>query len=114
MKALKDASIFGNSMYFYDRVSSTQFEKVIVDKSAFEDGHIEPTGGVKYGNIVLQPKKDNNYNSNKPINDIEHYTAEYLSNLDVYLDGVSDKDYMARERTKEILNSWKQQKEYKV
>ena len=114
IKALKGAGMFGNNMYFYDRKSSTQFEKVLIEKSAFEDGHLNPTGGLKYGNIVLQPKEDNDYNSNKPINDIKQYTDEYLSDLDKYLDGVSDKDFMARERTKTILDSWDNQKNYSI
>lgn len=114
IKALRGAGMFGSNMYFYDRKSSTQFEKVLIDKSAFEDGHLNPTGGVKYGNIILQPKEDNNYNSNKPINDIKQYTTEYISDLDKYLEGISDKDFMARERTKTILDSWDNQKNYSI
>ena len=80
-----------------------------------EEGHLIPTEPLAYGNVVLQPKHDNEYNKNHPITNIDAYVAEYLEQLDEYIDNsTGNVNALVKMRTEIVLNSWKQQKEYKV
>ena len=80
-----------------------------------EEGHLIPTEPLAYGNVVLQPKHDNEYNKNHPIKNIDAYVAEYLEQLDEYIDNsTGNVNALVKMRTQIVLNSWKQQREYKV
>ena len=100
----------------YDRKSSTEFIMTSIDDGkGLEEGHLIPTEPLAYGNVVLQPKHDNEYNKNHPITNIDAYVAEYLEQLDEYIDNsTGNVNALVKMRTEIVLNSWKQQKEYKV
>jgi len=96
---------------FYDRQSSKNFPIKTLDisggKKNWEEGHLDGSDIKKYGNIVIQPKLDNKYNNNKPIDDIDVYIKEYLKQLKLCLG--NDLDHIIFDRTKILLNSWKNQ-----
>ena len=100
----------------YDRKSSTEFVMTSIgDGKGLEEGHLIPTEPLAYGNVVLQPKYDNQYNQNHPIKNIDTYVAEYLEQLDEYIDNSTGTvNQLVQMRTEIVLNSWKQQKEYKA
>tara|TARA_Y100000361_G_scaffold151641_1_gene169402 strand:- start:660 stop:2411 length:1752 start_codon:yes stop_codon:yes gene_type:complete len=105
---------FGGDIY--DRKSSTEFVMISIDDGVgLQEGHLIPTEPLAYGNVVLQPKHDNEYNKNHPIKNIDGYVEEYLEQLDEYIDNsMGEVNPIAKIRTETVLNSWKRQKEYKV
>ena len=100
----------------YDRKSSTEFVMTTIEGGAgLQEGHLIPTEPLAYGNVVLQPKYDNEYNKNHPIKNIDEYSEEYFEQLDDYIkNSMTKENPVAYLRTQIVLNSWKQQKEYKV
>jgi len=109
----KEGLTFGD---IYDRKSSTEFVMTTIDVgSGLQEGHLIPTEPLAYGNVVLQPKYDNEYNKNHPIKNIDAYSEEYFEQLDDYIkNSMTKQNPVAYLRTQIVLNSWKQQKEYKV
>ena len=96
----------------YDRKSSKNFPimdiKIETNKLVgLEEGHCDGSDVKKFSNIILQPKLDNKYNDNHPIDDVEAYAEKYLQQLKEYLgDDLNPKIY---EKTEILLNSWKNQ-----
>ena len=83
--------------------------------AGLQEGHLIPTEPLAYGNVVLQPKYDNEYNKNHPIKNIDAYSEEYFEQLDDYIkNSMTKQNPVVYLRTQIVLNSWKQQKEYKV
>jgi len=100
----------------YDRKSSTEFVMTTIEVGVgLEEGHLIPTEPLAYGNVVLQPKYDNEYNKNHPIKNIDTYIDEYLEQLDEYIENsMGTVNPIVKFRTEIVLKSWKQQKEYKI
>jgi hypothetical protein len=98
-------------VYVYDRVSSTQFELFLIsfESQNMQEGHKIPTDAKTYGNVVLQLPKDNKYNNNKPITDIDEYIKTYMNELDNWVKANDIDDITAIIKTKIVLESWKNQ-----
>jgi len=113
-KNLVDSGMWGNNMEIYDRKSSTEFELIdISDFKNLQEGHLIPTAAATYGNIVLQPKGDNKFNNNHPIKNIDKYIEEYMLELNEFFENSSiGQSQLAVLRTKAVLESWNNQKEY--
>jgi len=111
---LQSNGMWGTSVEIYDRISSTQFE--IIDISDFknlQEGHLIPTNPIVYGNIVLQPKGDNDFNNNHPIKDIDLYIKEYMEQLNEFFENsILTSNPVIILRTQMVLNSWINQKNY--
>jgi hypothetical protein len=113
-KNLVDSGMWGNNIEIYDRKSSTEFELIdISDFKNLQEGHLIPTVAATYGNIVLQPKGDNKFNNNHPIKNIDSYIDDYMSELNEFFENSSiNQNPLAVLRTKVVLGSWNNQKEY--
>ena len=113
-KNLVDAGMWGSVLEIYDRKSSTQFELIdISDFKNLQEGHLTPTNAITYGNIVLQPKGDNKFNNNHPIKNIDSYITEYIEQLNEFFETSGMvKNELAVLRTRAVLSSWKNQKDY--
>ena len=74
-----------------------------------QEGHKIPTDPKTYGNVVLQLPKDNKYNNNKPITDIDEYIKTYMNELDNWVKANDIDDITAIIKTKIVLESWKNQ-----
>jgi hypothetical protein len=111
---LVDSGMWGNNIEIYDRKSSTEFELIdISDFKNLQEGHLIPTAAITYGNIVLQPKGDNKFNNNHPIKNIDKYIEEYMLELNEFFENSSiSQNPLAVLRTKAVLGSWNNQKEY--
>jgi len=99
----------------YDRVSGTEvdiYRPFCGDNNVGEQGHLIPTEELFYGNCVVQPPKDNVYNDNHPIRDIDAYIKQYLDDVKRIMG--NDLDFIIFETTKLYLHSWKNQKNYKI
>ena len=102
---------FGGDIY--DRKSSTEFVMISIDDGVgLQEGHLIPTEELFYGNCVVQPPKDNVYNDNHPIRDIDAYIKQYLDDVKRIMG--DDLDFIIFETTKLYLHSWKDQKNYKI
>lgn len=98
-------------VFVYDRISSTQFEPFLIsfDTHNMQQGHVIPTNPIAYGNVVLQLPKDNKYNNNKPITNIDEYIKTYMSELHDWVKANEIDDIIAVSKTKIVLESWKTQ-----
>jgi len=99
----------------YDRASGTEvdiYKPFCADNNVGEQGHLIPTEELFYGNCVVQPPKDNVYNDNHPIRDIDAYIKQYLDDVKRIMG--DDLDFIIFETTKLYLYSWKDQKNYKI
>jgi hypothetical protein len=102
-------------VYIYDRRNSTDFELFLIsfDEQNLQKGHIIADLPLAYGNIVLQSPKDNAYNDNHPIDDMDSYTQKYMSQLKEWATK-NNADTMAILKTEIFLNSWKSQKQINI
>ena len=72
-------------------------------------GHLVPDDELHYGNCVVQPPKNNEYNHNHPIDNIDDYIENYMKVVNEVVDNPNPLIIL---NTQAYLNSWKNQKEY--
>jgi hypothetical protein len=97
----------------YDVASSTEvqiFKPMDNDMNNLgHKGHLIPADDLHYGNCIVQPPKNNEYNDNHPIEDIDDYIENYMKVVNEVVDNPNPLIIL---NTQAYLDSWKNQKDY--